>query len=264
MIDIHAHLCFRDFAESRESIADECEKEMQAVIVTSARLEEGICALDLCSRHEKLFPTIGFHPVEGGTEVRRIMELARERQDEIVGIGEVGLDYHWVRDEAKRRQQKEVFSGFIELAEELKKPLVLHCWDAEEDAFEMVRNVNVPVIFHSYTGPKELVPGILEHDNFYISISTHVLLSKHLRKLAKLVPLERMTLETDAPFLSPYKYMQAKGAVGRLKPGFDPEKNYPWNIQFSAEKIAELKGVDTADVIAKTSANARLVFGLRI
>ncbi|MBN1896738.1 MAG: TatD family hydrolase [Candidatus Aenigmarchaeota archaeon] len=264
MIDIHAHLCFPGLLEDKERIVRECEKEMTVVIVTSARLEEGICALDICSKHDKLFPTIGFHPVEGGTEVRRIMELIRERKDDIVGVGEVGLDYHWVKDDKKREQQKKVFSDFIKLAEELKKPLVIHSWDAEEDCFGMLKDVTVPVIMHCYSGPKELAERILEKENFYISISTHVLLSKQLRKIAKIVPLERMTIETDAPFLSPYKYMQAKGTEGRLKPGFDPEKNYPWNVRFAAEKIAELKGVDVKEVITKTTDTAKKIFGLML
>lgn len=263
MIDIHAHLCFKGLIEKKEEIAQECEKEMTAVIVTSARLEEAVCALELCSRHKKLFPTIGFHPVEGGTEVRRIMELALEKRDEIVGIGEVGLDYHWVKEPGKREHQQKVFSDFIKLAEELDKPLIIHSWDAEEECFEMLKDVSVPVIMHCYSGSRELAERILKNENFYISISTHVLLSKQLRKVAKMVPLERMTIETDAPFLSPYKYFQAKGEEMKMKPGFDPEKNYPWNVRFAAEKIAELKGVDVEEVIEKTTENAKRIFGLK-
>ena len=128
----------------------------------------------------------------------------------------------------------------------------------------MLKNTTVPVIMHCYSGSKDLAERILEKDNFYISISTHVLLSKQLRKIAKIVPLERMTIETDAPFLSPFKYMQAKGTECRLKPEFDPEKNYPWNIRFAAEKIAELKGIDAEEVIEKTTESAKRIFSLKL
>jgi TatD DNase family protein len=262
MIDIHAHLCFESFAAEKEKVALECRRSMEAVIVGTARYDECVCALDLCGRHEKLFPTLGYHPAEGGSNVAGIMELARKRRKDIVGIGEVGLDYHWVKDEQKRKMQRSVFSDFIALAEELGKPLVIHSWDAEEECFEMVRGVSVPVIFHCYSGSRQLAERILSR-GFLISMSTHVLFSKDHRKLARDLPLSGMLLETDAPFLSPYNYLKAKGQEGLLKEGFDPQKNYPWNIAFSAQKIAEIKGATAEDVIAKTSENAKKIFRLK-
>ncbi|UCD03398.1 MAG: TatD family hydrolase [Candidatus Aenigmatarchaeota archaeon] len=263
MIDTHAHLCFPDYGEDPEKIAKECEHEMTAVIVTSARYDEGLLAFKLCAKHPHLFPSMGYHPAEGDGHPEKVMEMIRKEKGSIVGIGEVGLDYHWVRDPQKREQQKKVFSDFIKLAEELNKPLVVHSWDAEPECFGMVKTLQMPVIFHCYSGSRELAEEILKQ-GFYISISTHVLLSKQLRKIAKMVPLEQMTLETDAPFLSPSKYLETKGMADRLKPGFDPNKNYPWNIRFSAEKIAELKKVSVQEVLQKTTENAVKIFGLRL
>ena len=263
MVDVHAHLCFDTLAQERERVAAACEAEMAAVIVGSARYDEGLCALGLASRHKRLFPTIGYHPVEGGTGVDDIIRLARKSSRGIVGIGEVGLDHHWEKDPARRLAQKKVFSRFISLASELGKPLVIRSWDAEAECFEMVRDVDVPVVFHCYSGPRELATQIIGC-GFYISFSTQVLFSKSSRKLARDVPLDRMVLETDSPFLSPYGYLRAKGHEDLLKPGFDPEKNYPWNVRFSAEKIAEIKGVGIADVISRTAGNASRIFGLQV
>lgn len=262
MIDIHAHLCFESFANEKEKVALECMRSMDAVIVGTARYDECVCALDLCSRHEKLFPTLGYHPAEGGSNVDGIMELARKRRKDIVGIGEVGLDYHWVKDEEKRKEQRRIFSDFIALAEELGKPIVIHSWDAEEECFDMVKGTSVPVVFHCYSGSRQLAEKILSK-GFKISMSTHVLFSKDHRKLARDVPLSGMVLETDAPFLSPYNYLRSKGQEHLLKAGFDPQKNYPWNIEFSAKKIAEIKGVAEEDVIDKTSENAKKIFGMK-
>jgi TatD DNase family protein len=263
MIDIHAHLCFDDFEGVREKVAAECAREMKAVIVGTARHDEAVCALGLCARHGNLFPTLGYHPVEGGPGPERIMELAGKNADRIVGIGEVGLDYHWEKNAAKRKLQKAVFSKFIELAEGLGKPLVIHSWDAEEDCFKMVKDAGIPVIFHCYSGSGELAQRILGK-GFFISFSTQVLFSKAHRKLAKAVPLSQMTLETDAPFLSPYNYLRAKGREGLLKEGFDPNANYPWNVRFSAEKIAEIKKVAVSEVLERTTSNAVKVFGLEV
>jgi TatD DNase family protein len=264
MIDIHAHLCFPEFDSDREKVVKKCEELMTAVIVSSARYDEGLCALKLCKNHKKLFSTIGYHPTEGGDSPETVMELIRKNRAKIVGIGEVGLDYHWEKDEKKRERQKEIFSRFISLASKLEKPLVIHSWDAEQDCYEMVKGFNEPVIFHCFSGQKELALEILKHSNHFISFSTQILFSKNHRKLAKSVPLERMTLETDAPFLSPIKYFQEKGEKSKLLAGFDPKLNYPWNVRLAAEKIAEIKGIKAGEVLEKTTENAKGVFGLEI
>ena len=264
MIDIHAHLCFPDFDRNRDAIAAKCGELMTAVIVSSARYDEGLCALRLAEKHRKLFVTLGYHPTEGGTGTEKIAELIRKNRDRIVGIGEVGLDYHWEKDPKKRQDQKATFRKFIGLAEELDKPLVVHSWDAEQDCYEMVKGFNGPVIFHCFSGQKELALEILKHSDNFISFSTQILFSKNHRKLARDVPLERMTLETDAPFLSPLKYLELKGEKNKLLAGFDPKLNYPWNVRLAAEKIAEIKGVKAEEVLRKTTENASKAFGLEI
>ncbi len=263
MIDIHAHLCFPPFDNDRERVVAECEREMRAVIVGSARYEEGLCALKLGERHRKMFVTLGYHPVEGGGNPGKLRELIRKNSDRIVGVGEVGLDYHWEKDESKRRRQREVFSEFIDLATELKKPLVIHSWDAEQECFDMVRDFEHGVVFHCFSGSGELSAEIIKN-GFYVSVSTQILFSKNHRKLAKVLPLEHMLLETDSPFLSPYKYLRIKGEERLLKKGFDPEKNHPWNVRFSAQKIAEIKKVDISDVLTATTENAVRLFGLKV
>ncbi len=249
MIDIHAHLCFRDFDKDREDVVERCKKELSAVIVGSARKEEGECALELCRRHEGfLFPTLGFHPTDGEGDYKGVIELIRENRERIVAIGEVGLDYHWEKDEVKRKRQREIFSEFIELSKETGLPLVLHTWDAEEDCFGMIKDAGVKrALFHCFTGKNALAKEITE-SGYYISLSTSLLFSKNVRKVARDVPLDMFTLETDAPFLSPDRES-------------DP-RNYPWNIKITAAKMAEIRKMKTEEILEAAERNARMFFSL--
>lgn len=260
MIDIHAHLCFPDFDPDREQVIQECRRQLAGVIVSSARLEEGVQALEICRGNPNfLFPTLGFHPTEGGSEkdARKILNMIRENKDRIAGVGECGLDYHLEKNQGKREKQKAVFRKFIALAKELKKPLLIHSWDAEQDCFEMIRGKGLACIFHCFSGGRELALEILD-SGFYISVSTQVCFSKHHKKLARLIPLDRLLLETDSPFLSPQKH----GNYEPLARGFAPDRNYPWNIRLSAEKIAGLRGISQEEVLEAARANAVRVFGL--
>ncbi len=249
MIDIHAHLCFGDYDKDMDCIINRCRQELYAVIVGTARYDEGVKALALSKKYPHfIFPTLGFHPTEGGSDVNRIFDLIKANKDKIAGIGEVGLDYHWEKNPAKQSIQKENFSNFIDLAEKLKRPLVIHSWDAESECFEMVKGTSVDAIFHCFSGTRELAQDIVSQ-GFYISISTMILFSKNIRKIARDLPLDKLLLETDSPFLSPNKEQ-------------DP-RNYPWNIRLSAEKIAAIKGITKNEILEKAKENAIRIFRLK-
>ncbi len=248
MIDVHAHLCFGEYDRDMESVVARCREELSAVVIGTARYDEGTRALALAARHPGfLFTTLGYHPVEGGGGWEKVIGLIKENADKISGIGEVGLDYHWEKDSKKHEIQKEIFSEFIRLAARLNKPVVIHSWDAEEECFDMVKDAGVAAVFHCFSGSRELARRIAS-EGFFVSVSTMVLFSKNVRKIAKDVPLDRLLLETDSPFLSPNKEQ-------------DP-RNYPWNIKLSAKKIAELKKTEAGDVLAKAKENAVRVFGI--
>jgi len=252
MIDIHAHLCFGDYDLDMDYVLSRCREELAAVIVGTARYDEGVKALELSKKHPGfLFPTIGFHPVEGGNDPNdpeKIIHLITENAENIVGVGEVGLDYHWEKDKKKRESQKEIFSKFIDISVKIKKPLVIHSWGAEKECFEMIRNSGLQAVFHCFSGSRELAKEIAS-SGFYISVSTMVLFSKNIRKIAKDMPIERLLLETDSPFLSPNKEQ-------------DP-RNYPWNIKLSAAKIAEIRGTTANEILEMAKENAVKIFGLQ-
>lgn len=246
MIDIHAHLCFPEFGQDQEQVVAQARKEVAGVLVSSARYEEGKCVLDLVKKHPGfLFASLGYHPIEGD-RLEETLSLVRQHASRITAIGEVGLDRHWEKEEAKVEQQKAAFRKFISLAHELGKPLVIHSWAAEEEAFKMVQEQGVKAAFHCYTGPKDLALEIAQA-GFYVSISTNVMFSKTIRKTAKAIPLGRLLLETDSPFLDPDR---------------SRKRNTPGNILLSAGKIAELRGIPGEEVCRAARENARSLFGL--
>ena len=246
MFDIHAHLCFPEFERDREAVVEQSEGRIRGVLVSSCRLEEGHCVLELTKKHPCfLFASIGFHPTEGD-EPEKIIELIKKSREQITAIGEVGLDYHWEQDQKKREKQKGIFQKFISLAQLLKKPLVIHSWDAEREAFEMVKEGGVEAAFHCFTGEKDLALEIADN-GFFVSISTNVIFSKKIRKTAQSIPLDRLLLETDSPFLDPDRQRK---------------RNTPDNILLSAQKIAELRKIPVDEVTTAALENAKRLFGL--
>lgn len=246
MIDAHAHLCLPEFDSDIDQVIAKSKEEIDGVIVSSARLDEGKKVLELVKKHPGfLFATLGFHPTEG-TDPEGVLKLIDQNHDKIVGIGEAGLDYHWESDLAKRDHQKVIFRKFIASAEKHNLPLVIHSWDAEPDCFSMVNGSKAKCVFHCFSGEPELAQQIVDK-GFYISLSTNVCFSKNLRKIARTVPLENLLLETDSPFLDPER-----------------KRNVPWNIKVSADKIAAEKGVTREAVLRAARENAINVFGLKL
>jgi len=247
-IDIHAHLCFPDTYENLDDIIEGIRRELTATIASSARYDEGLDVLKLVDKYPGLiFASLGHHPIEGD-KLEETKKLILDNKDGIVSVGEVGLDYHWEKDTEKQKKQHEVFHDFLKLAKQIKKPVVIHSWDAERDCFDIAKEYGIPLVFHCYSGGIDLAKEILDA-GFYISISTNVCFSKKLRKVAKIVPLDRMFLETDSPFLDPDR---------------ERKKNVPWTIKQSAEKIAEVKDITYEKVLDQTSKNAVKMFDLKL
>ena len=248
MIDIHAHLAFDVFDKDREQIIKESKKRMTAIIASSARYEEGLKVLELAEKHKGfIFASIGYHPVEGN-ELEKTLQLIEMNKDKISAVGECGLDYHHVQEQEKRDEQKQKFLKFIKLAEKIGKPLVIHSWDAERECFEMVKNRDLPCVFHCYSGKRDLAQEIIDK-GFYISVSTNVLFSKTLRKVARDIPMNKLLLETDAPFLDPDR---------------DRKRNLPWNIELSAGKIADIRNMSKEEVIKQATDNTIKLFNLHL
>jgi TatD DNase family protein len=196
----------------------------------------------------------GFHPHEVPDHqqdyIDRYIETLRGLRYDIVAIGEVGLEY---RGFYEPRHQQEVFSQFVDLAIEMDRPLVIHCREAWPDTVKILLEKKAPhVVFHCYSGSEGITKVILGQPEWYISFATNLCFTKKHPRLAELVPLNRMMLETDSPWLDP-----------GTPPGTKQEMtNRPWKLLETAKRIAQIKGVSVEEVLKVTTENAKRVFAL--
>ncbi|MFB6265729.1 MAG: TatD family hydrolase, partial [Candidatus Nanohaloarchaea archaeon] len=226
LIDTHAHLDFDQYDEDREEVLERCREEMVAVVNSGTNVERNNASLELAEENDFVHATLGFHPtyIEEDKDLDRIEEQIRENQAKIAGIGEIGLDYHHVREDRWREEQEDVFLRFLDLAEEFQLPVVLHTRDAEKRVMELLEGRELEeVMLHSFNGSPELAEEAVDR-GYYIGVSTQVLYSNRVQEVVETVPLDSVVLETDAPFL------------------YQGERNAPWNVEESAEKIAGIKG----------------------
>ncbi len=162
--------------------------------------------------------------------------------------GEIGLDFYYAKTEEERKNQREIFHHFLNLAVELDKPVVLHARDAEREVFEAIQRAGVKAYFHSYSGPADLALEIVENGHI-IGINTGIdFIPPAVKKAAEVLPLESIIVETDAPYMSPYK----------------GEKNYPWNVEYAVRRIAEIKGLEFEEVEKTTEKNTIQFFDLKL
>jgi TatD DNase family protein len=208
-----------------------------------------LAAIALAAEHPDVWATVGLHPHDAINGVDTIVDLLDTAG--IVAVGEAGLDYYY--DHSPRDDQRDVFAAQIQLAHERRLPLVIHTRDAWDDTFDVLAAEGVPeqTIFHCFTGgPTELARCLAV--GAFISISGIVTFKNaaDLREAATLVPLDRLLIETDAPYLAPVPHR------GRT--------NQPAFVPLVGRCIADLRDVPVADVAAATSANAALAFpGIR-
>ncbi|MFB6294320.1 MAG: TatD family hydrolase [Candidatus Nanohaloarchaea archaeon] len=246
LTDTHCHLDFDQYDDDRDAVLQRCAEEMELVVNSGTNVERNQASLELAREHDVVETTLGVHPtyVKDDLDLDRIEEQIRDHADEILGVGEIGLDYHHVSDDTWRAKQADIFEQFLAVAEELQLPAVLHTRDAEPDALDTVQDYDLPdVILHCFNGAPSLAADAVDC-GYYVSISTQVLYSSRVQELAATVPLDHILLETDAPFL------------------YQGERNVPWHVEESAEEIAAMKDVDAETVAAATAENARSVFDL--
>jgi TatD DNase family protein len=244
LVDSHCHLDFPEF----EGKLDEIRKEMQTNGVThalciSVELAGFPKVLALAERHDNFFASIGVHPDHEGEPVdaARLVELARHPR--VVAIGETGLDYHRLSGDLE--WQRERFRAHIRAARKSGKPLVIHTRDAAEDTLRIMREEGageIGGVMHCFTETQEVADAALAL-GFHISFSGIVTFKNavQLKEVARAIPLERMLVETDAPYLAPVPH---RGKTNR-----------PGLVRHVAEEVARLRGVTLEAVADATSRN---------
>ena len=223
---------------------------MGYIVNACAALDEMDCILEIVEKHPFVYATVGVHPHEVGEmvpeDLYRIREFAKHKK--IRAIGEIGLDYYY--DNSPREQQKRWFSEQVGLARELGLPVVIHDRDAHQDTMDILRAGNVREvggIFHCYAGSVEMAKEILDW-GMYIAFGGTLTFQNAVRaiEVAKYVPLDRIVLETDCPYLAP------EPCRGR--------RNSSLLMHYVAEKLAELRGITPQEVERITCENAKKIF----
>lgn len=251
MIDVHCHLESGDYNKDRDSVIEDCKKELKAVVTSCAHPKDFDLTMKLVEKHKNfVFCTCSIHPIYikeiTPEQKEKFFNLLRENRDKIVGIGETGLDYYWTKEEEWREKQKEFFREHIRLAKELNKPLVIHTRESHEDCIEILEQEKAERVDLHMFGGRALLDRVLKN-GWSISMNTIVLKSKNHKKIVRDMPLERMMLETDAPWLDP-----------------DGGRNTPLAIKLVAKKIAEIKKLDYVEVWKACGRNAVNFFNLPI
>lgn len=244
-IDSHCHLAWEKFKEDLPQVLERAkEAGVEGVIVIGAGegFEGNQRAVDLAGRHPNLWSTVGIHPHDA-LQTGDLKSLVA--QPKVVAIGETGLDYHY--DHSPRAIQQKRFAEQIALAKELYLPLVIHSREAWEDTVAMVKASGVRGVFHCFGGSWAQAKQALDL-GFYVSISGIVTFKKagDLAEVVAKLPLDKILVETDAPYLAPVPH---RG-----------KRNEPSFVKYVGEKIAEIRGEPVEKISAAVLNNTKQLF----
>ena len=253
MIDTHCHIDETAYDTDREEvIARQRESGVEAMIVPGVNVASIETVMQVCRANEGYcFPALGLHPEDvkdDWQEQLAIVEQAiRANRNELVAIGEIGLDYYW--DKTFKEEQQEVLRQQMVLAKELDLPVILHNRESTEDIVRIAKEVGGRGVFHCFNGSRETAQQILDM-GFYLGIGG-VLTFKNSQLAEKLdvVPLERILLETDAPYMAPVPH---RG-----------ERNDSRHMIHVAERLAQVYNCSIEDIISTTTRNAKQLFRIK-
>ena len=251
LIDTHCHISNEDY-NNKEEIIKNMEDNIMIVSTASPKDINGV--IELCETHKNIYGTIGIHPEFADTYKNEDLKKIEKylSHPKIVGIGEIGLDYHYTKQ--NKEKQKELFIKQINLANKYQKTIVIHSRDAIEDTYNIIekyKNKNIKCNMHCFSGSLEMaerfvklgvklgIGGVLTFKN-----------EKKLKEIVSTLDIHNFILETDSPYLTP-EPLRGK-------------KNEPQNIKYIAAKISQLKGIDYAKTLEITTQTAIGQFDLKI
>lgn len=275
LIDTHAHLYWESFKEDFDEVIQHClDADVTTIINVGVDVELSKKAAELETDKLKFFSTIGIHPHEAvkylpagrqvsdhsvsiHDDIEKLEEIYQSNTTKVVAVGECGLDYVGVDEQAKQLQHQ-LFQAQIDLAKKLNLPLIVHCRDdrsqnpTNSEAWDKVLEMvgTHPAILHCYSGLAETTQKVLKIPNALVSFAGTITYPKneYLREAAKLLPLDKIVLETDCPFLPP----QSKRG----------QRNEPSSVLEIAQLIADIKALSLEQIAQQTTANVSKLFAL--
>lgn len=272
--DSHAHLNFKAFNDDHPEIIKKCLDGNLWLINVGSKYDTSEKAAAIAENYKKgVWAAIGLHPSHIEDEIfdyQKYLALAKN-SDKVVAIGETGLDYFRIKnDELEiKEKQKEAFKKQVELAMELNKPLIIHCRNAHDDLLRLlelqVSSYNLQGVIHCFTGNNQEARKYLNM-GFYLGFTGIITYSSDYDAIIKDTPLEKILIETDCPYLTPLKPQtnaeksQRKSALSPRKSAFT--RNEPIYVKYTAQKIAEVRGLPIEKVAEQTFQNALKLFKL--
>ena len=249
-IDTHCHLSKEDYDDIDTIITDNRKAGIDKIIISGCTRETILESLDLASKYPDVYVTIGYHPSEVGTTTFDDIHLLEEqiKNEKVVGIGEIGLDYHYGKEDIE--QQKLLFRRQLAMADRHQLPVVIHSRDATQDTIDILKEFpNVKGDIHCFSGSVE-VAKIYTSMGYFLGIGGVVTFkNSNLYQVIQELGLDYILLETDSPYLSPEPY---RG-----------QKNSSKYIPSIAEKLSEICGVSIEEISEKTLKNTYRLFDLR-
>lgn len=250
IFDTHAHYDDERFNEDRtELLSSLCATSVSGIINCGCDLKSSLETVKLTEKHPFVFGAVGVHPHEAeeatAEDLKQIKELYKN--DKIVAVGEIGLDYFY--DFSPRERQIEIFREQIITANELGLPVIIHDRDAHEDTMNILKELKPKGVVHCFSGSAEMAKEILKL-GLYIGIGGAVTF-KNARKpveVVEMLPLDRLLLETDAPYMTPVPFRGKRCDSS--------------HIAYTAEKMAEIKGIGVQELIDKATENTKTLFNI--
>lgn len=249
LVDTHCHLGKDDYENINKII-----ENMQGNIMIASGIDPktNLEVLELVEKHPNVYGMIGFHPSEAEIIQSKDFELLEQqlKHSKIVGIGEIGLDYHY--SDIDKSLQQNIFIRQIQLANQIHKPIIIHSRDAYLDTYNIIKEYkdkNIKMVMHCYGYSLESAKELIKFNTMFgIGGVLTFKNSKKLKEVVEYLPLSHILLETDSPYLTPEPY---RG-----------QKNEPANVKYVAEKVAEIKKMNVTEVCAITTHNAFCQFDL--
>lgn len=259
MIDTHCHINFDSYDEDRHAVIERAaEARVDRIIIPAVDVETSQQGIDLAQQYEGIYCAVGVHPNSTSTfeasDIAKLRELAQN--EKVVAIGEIGLDYYW--DKSPKDKQKQALEAQLELAASLNLPVIIHNRDASEDVMDILEawasTLEGPLkarpgVLHSFSAPDSIAERALT-SGFYLGFTGPITFKKadELRSIAAKVPLDKLLVETDGPFLTPHPY---RG-----------KRNEPAYIPYIVDRLAGLHLVTVEEMAQATTQNAERLFGL--
>lgn len=261
MIDTHCHINFESYDEDRQAVIERAaDAGVKRIIIPAVDLETSQQGIDLTQQYAGIYCAVGVHPNSTSTfaesDIAQLRELAQA--EKVVAIGEIGLDYYW--DKSPKDMQKQAFEAQLELAAALNLPVIIHNREASEDVMDIlehwVNNLQGPLkerpgVLHSFSAPESIAERALA-SNFYLGFTGPITFKKadDLRSIAAKVPLDKLLVETDGPFLTPHPY---RG-----------KRNEPAYIPYMVDRLAGLHRLTVEEMAQATTENAERLFALPV